>query len=103
MYIRIYDASVRITDDAAKNERNIRERGLSFEKAAEFDFDTAHFQEDKRRDYGKNRMQATGFLGARLHMLVFVESTDGIRGISFRKANKREVQRYEEEAQPGND
>jgi uncharacterized DUF497 family protein len=30
-----------ITYDPAKDERNIRERGLSFERAADFDFETA--------------------------------------------------------------
>jgi hypothetical protein len=32
---------VEIAFDPGKNERNVRERGLSFERAAEFDFETA--------------------------------------------------------------
>ena len=40
--------------DPAKNERNIRERGLSFERVAEFDFVSAYFEEDTRRDYPRN-------------------------------------------------
>lgn len=83
--------------DPAKSARNIAQRGLSFERVADFDFGTALFVEDTRRDYGETRIKATGFLDARLHMLVFVESGEGIRVISFRKANKREVKRYEEE------
>lgn len=82
--------------DAAKSERNIAERGLSFERAAEFDFETALFVEDARRDYGEVRWQALGFLDGRLHMLVFAETGTGIRIISFRKANKREVKRHEQ-------
>jgi len=44
---------MKITFDPVKNERNIRERGLSFERAAEFDFETADFIIDDRKDYGE--------------------------------------------------
>jgi len=86
--------------DPAKNASNIASRGLSFERAAEFDFRTAIFTVDSRRDYGELRRRALGFLDGRLHALVFVETAEGIRVISFRKANKREVRWYEQETQP---
>jgi uncharacterized DUF497 family protein len=86
---------VEIDFDPAKNERNIRERGLSFIQAERFDFETAMFSVDARRDYGEIRHRALGFLDGRLHALVFVETVAGIRIISFRKANSREVKRYE--------
>ena len=35
-------------------------------------------------------MRAIGLLENRLHVLVFTETVDGIRVISFRKANSRE-------------
>ncbi|OXE37117.1 MAG: hypothetical protein CGW95_03505 [Phenylobacterium zucineum] len=38
---------------------------------------------------------ALGKLDARVHLLVFCEAPEGIRVISFRKANAREVKRYE--------
>lgn len=50
---------------------------------------------DLRRDYGEVRIRALGWLNKRLYALVFVETKDGIRVISFRKANKREVKVYE--------
>ncbi len=80
--------------DPDKNLRNIRERGLSFEQASAFDFDGAIYIVDNRRDYGEIRFRALGFLGGRLHALVFVEIPGGIRVISFRKANQREVRDY---------
>ena len=43
-----------ITFDPAKNARNIRERNLSFERAAEFEFETGAQFEDTRRDYGSD-------------------------------------------------
>jgi uncharacterized DUF497 family protein len=85
---------VRVTYDPAKSERNIRNRGLSFELAAEFDFEDALYAVDKRHSYGETRYVAIGMLGVRLHVLCFAETTDGIRVISFRKANAREVKRY---------
>lgn len=86
---------MRIDFDPDKNAKNIMERSLSFERAAEFDFETAQFTIDNRRDYGETRYRALGFIDHRLHALVFVEIVGGIRVISFRKANKREVKRYE--------
>jgi len=40
---------------------------------------------------------AVGLLEGRLHVLCFTETPDGIRVISFRKANAREVRRHEQE------
>jgi len=40
-----------------------------------------------------------GRLKGRVHALVFVETPRGIRVISFRKANAREVHIYEQETQ----
>lgn len=79
-----------IAFDQAKNERNIAQRGLSFERAIEFDFETAKVWQDTRHSYSESRVVALGYLGARLHVLVFCETNDGIRVISFRKANPRE-------------
>jgi uncharacterized DUF497 family protein len=90
---------MKVSFDPAKDERNIRERGLSFELAGEFDFETALYQPDIRRDYGEERIRALGRLNGRVHALVFVETPEGIRVISFRKANAREVRIYEQEAQ----
>jgi uncharacterized DUF497 family protein len=37
--------------DALKNANNVRTRDLSFEQAADFDFETAVVQQDLRKDY----------------------------------------------------
>ena len=85
---------MRISFDPAKSERNIRTRGLAFESATEFDFEGALYAVDKRHDYGETRYIAVGMLGVRLHVLCFAENAEGIRVISLRKANAREVKRY---------
>lgn len=85
---------MRVTFDPAKNERNIRERNLPFESAAEFDFENALVKTEVRYECGETRYVALGNLRGRLHVLCFTETPDGIRDISFRKANDREVRNY---------
>lgn len=85
---------MRITFDPAKIERTIRDRNLPFESAAEFDFEHALVQADTRQEYAETRHVAPGNLGGRLHVLCFTETPDGIRVISFRRANVIEVRNY---------
>ncbi|MCK0164335.1 BrnT family toxin [Marinobacter sp. S6332] len=85
---------MKIEFDNAKNERNIKLRGLSFELAAKFDFDGAI--EVEQVVSGEQRYFALGHIGPRLYALVYTLRTDFVRVISLRKANKREVRRYEQ-------
>jgi uncharacterized protein len=86
-----------VSFDPAKDERNRLERGLSFERAREFDFDTAWFRVDDRRPYSETRTIAVGYLYKRLHVLCFVRTETVIRVISFRRANEREARQYAKE------
>ena len=86
---------MKIDFDPTKNARNIRERGLNFERVAEFDFLSATYLVDDRQDYGELRQIAIGYLDGRLHFLCFVQIPDGIRVVSFRKANSREARKYD--------
>lgn len=52
------------------------------------------FAIDDRKDYPETRFVALGLLGDRVHVLCFSETSNGIRVISFRKSNPREVKRY---------
>ena len=83
-----------ITYDSANNGRNIRERGLSFDRVAEVDFNTALVLSDSRKEYGETRYVALSYLDSRLHVLCFTETETGIRIISFRKANEREAKKH---------
>ena len=80
-----------------KSQKNIKERGLPFEMAKDFDWETALYVEDDRKDYPERRFIALGFLNIRLHVICFTPIKGGFRIISFRKANAREVKRYEKE------
>ncbi len=66
-----------ITYDAAKNARNVEERGLSFELVHAFDFQTALFVVDDRKEYGEVRHRGLGLIGERVHALVFTETLKG--------------------------
>jgi uncharacterized protein len=70
-------------------------RGLPFELVEEFEFGTAMIGADTRRDYGEPRWLALGLIRDRVHALCFTARDEGIRLISLRKANDREVRRYE--------
>jgi uncharacterized DUF497 family protein len=91
---------VDISFDAAKSERNVATRGMSFAEAAAFEWDGALIIEDARQDYGERRFQALGCIGERLHMLVFTPRAGRAHVISLRRANKREIRRYEAQTQP---
>jgi uncharacterized DUF497 family protein len=80
--------------DPAKNDRNIAERGLSFARVAELEWETALADIDARRDYGETRIRVLARLGERLHVAIVTMRGETMHVISFRKANDREVRRY---------
>ena len=69
-------------------------RGLSFSLVAEFDWTTALVIADTRHTYPEPRFLALGLIGDRLHAVVFTPTAQGVRVISFRKTNAREIKRY---------
>jgi len=88
---------MKIEFDPKKSEKNNLARGLSFERAIDFDWETAMYVEDTRRLYPEQRFVALGYLENRLHVLCFTLIGESVRIISFRKANLREINRYEKE------
>ena len=87
--------------DPSKAERNLRERGIPFSAAYDFQIDTAITAVDDRQDYGEIRYRSFGYIEDRLHCLVFTLRGDTIRIISLRKANSSEVRAYDEQANAG--
>ena len=82
--------------DPAKDESNLDKHGLSLVDADGFEWETAVVREDARKQYAEPRFQATGYIGDRLHVMVFCLRVDAVRVISLRKANKREEKSYAE-------
>lgn len=87
---------MKTTYDSDKNDTNVIKHGVSFEQVYEFDWDSAVIYEDSRKDYGEERRIALGFIGKRLHVLVYTPRRDTVRIISLRKANKRERKAYDD-------
>jgi uncharacterized DUF497 family protein len=86
--------------DEAKSARNLKERGIGFERFGDIDFDTAVTIEDKRRSYGEQRLRVLAIIDDRLHAAVITPRGERIRVISLRRANKREERIYAKERHP---
>lgn len=80
--------------DLAKDDSNRDKHGLSLVDADGFEWETAVVREDTRKPYAEPRFQATGYIGDRLHVMVFCLRAYSVRVISLRKANKREEMSY---------
>lgn len=89
---------MRIEFDPDKDMANQRKHGLSLAEVERMDLGTAVIDPDRRYAYGEDRFQALGLIEARLHLLVFTMRGDVLRAISLRKANLKEVRRYDERA-----
>lgn len=87
---------MQIEFDPAKDEANREKHGLSLALAELFDLEAALLAVDERHDYNEEQFVALGPLGDRLHVMVFTVRDESIRVISLRKANRREVKKYDE-------
>jgi len=81
--------------DENKRAANLFRHNVDFAAAVDFEWDTALETMDDRFDYGEERWVALGFIGSRLHVLVYTYRAETIRIISLRRANKREKKYYE--------
>lgn len=81
--------------DEKKNQLNIEKHKLQFESAKELFNNRIDVILDDRIDYKEKRYIGFGELESMLMIVVFTKlSSNKIRIISFRKANKREQKEY---------
>ena len=80
--------------DLLKDQMNIDKHGLSLADADDFEWGAAVVREDTRKRYAEPRFEAKGYIGDRLHVMVYCLRADAVRVISLRKANSREVSDY---------
>ena len=83
--------------DEVKSARNVRVRGIGFERFADIHFDAAVTQEDGRRSYGEQRLRVLAPIDGRLYAAVITPRGERIRVISLRRANRREELTYAKE------
>ncbi|MCF8191025.1 MAG: BrnT family toxin [Polynucleobacter sp.] len=53
-------------------------------------------EKDQRWDYGEERFRALGVIDEKVFVVIYTKSPSAMRIISARRANRREVRRYEE-------
>ncbi len=92
---------MKITYDPNKRKKTLDECGLDFNDAS-LVFDGAVFEfEDIREDYEEKRIIAVGHLAGRMVIVGYVERGNTKHIFSMRKANAREVKKYQEQFEEG--
>jgi uncharacterized protein len=86
---------VELDFDSAKDAINRAKHGISLADAARLDWNRVLAILDSRAAYGEARQIGYGPIGRRLYCVVFVDRGARRRIISLRKANTREIDRYE--------
>ncbi|WP_415665443.1 BrnT family toxin [Zymomonas mobilis] len=80
--------------DPNKSQKNVEERGIPFDLACIVLNNMALEFEDTRKEYSEKRMTAYGFVGERAFCCVYTKRGNSYRIISLRKANKKEIKKW---------
>ena len=80
--------------DLDKRSLNLARHGVDFEAIRDFEWETAKVEPSPRK--GEERFLALGFIGNRVHAVVYTLREDRTRLISMRRAKRREVKEHEE-------
>jgi len=83
--------------DEAQRRTNLAKHGVDFAEIVRFHWGSATIKVDPRRDYGEERLSATGLIHGRLYVCVFTLRRERIRVISLRKANRRDITKWHSE------
>jgi uncharacterized DUF497 family protein len=87
---------MKLTWDETKRQKTLEERQLDFNDASEV-FEQIHLNiADTRIDYGEPRFIVVGFLRKRMIILVYTPRGETRHIISMRKANEREIKKYQQ-------
>ena len=78
--------------DEAKRRANLANHKIDFTAVDDFEWAAVHVTSTLR--HGETRYIATGYVGNRLHTVVYTERGERKRIISFRKASAREIRDY---------
>jgi len=86
---------VEIEFDPAKEARNLAQHQVSPALAVHVLASRIGEIDDERHNDGEQRILAFGYLGARLHCAVYTMRGTTVRVISLRKANRKEISRWQ--------
>ena len=84
--------------DENKRRQNIKNHGLDFAGCDAIWDQFTVTREDKRQDYGEERLVCFGLLGLHVVVMVYTERAAGPHVISLRKAEKHEARYYRQVA-----
>ena len=79
--------------DEAKRLYNLEKHGADFWSIYSFDWNNAVAEASPR--FGEMRWMAIGFIGDRLHCVIYTDREERRRIISLHKANARDRRKYE--------
>lgn len=82
--------------DDEKHKRNLATHGVDFADGEGFEWKKCYTEQDQRNEYGEDRFVSIGPIQKRLYVIVWTMRENKVRIISLRKANSREVKRYEQ-------
>ena len=74
--------------DEAKRLSNIDKHQIDFNAVRDFEWANAYRRRSDR--YGESRVAATGYIGDRLHVIIYTMRSERKRIISLRRASKGE-------------
>ena len=80
--------------DEGKRRENRDKHAIDFAEIRGFDWGSAVYNSSPR--HGEHRWMATGYIGDRLHKVIYTERGERKRIISLRKTNPREDRAYAE-------
>ncbi|MBF0603737.1 MAG: BrnT family toxin [Nitrospirae bacterium] len=86
---------MKVTYTLDKRDKTLEERGLDFRSAAEVFAGRIYEIEDMRWDYGEHRIMCFGELNGRMVVVGYVQRGEARHVFSMRKANEREIARYQ--------
>ncbi len=87
---------MKLSWDEAKRQQTLTERGLDFADAAEMFANRTYTFPDERKAYGEARNVTIGFLRERMMVVVWTQRSATRHIISMRKANEREIAKYQD-------
>lgn len=80
--------------DEAKNAENRAKHGIGFDVVYRIDWSGVVYDDDKRFDYGEDRVRAVGRLDGVPYLMVLVPRDGTMRVISARRMHEKEARRY---------
>ncbi|MCC2666709.1 MAG: hypothetical protein K0S63_625 [Gammaproteobacteria bacterium] len=88
---------IKITYGSKKRKQTLEDRGLDFKDASFIFKDTVYEIENTRKDYQEKRVIAVGHLKERMMIIGYVQRGGEKHIFSMRKANEREIKKYQKQ------